>query len=730
MVSFNPLEHMESMTNNQPKRPISEPLTPAFLQVPAGLWSNESRLAGQRKAAAFVTRERMIDLLKLHGGPAYQDPANSGARAKIESLLADHDRFFSAQAGKAANLSKRAQTTKNLLIAINQLTQESLAQVSTAFDVVQQLAGECVNLDQCLIKTSHFSPSYLNWVTLVRAETAATQEQLIKWLLNESRLELDLKNYELETDLHPYRGDGPTDEETAKTNALALALQEHRSQPPIAIQHLVTARAQLLAAMPCPPWLPDSNGPHIVAPTLGFGWPFPAVFRGQESPQVIYTAHHAYAALGKWVTMTSSGLVLELDEFYSDDIDDLDEQAAALKNNVQQALEPMHQAGVLLCFIANLLTVLSDPSTDLPRCELCYRRVGAGKRKYCKVHGEHSNVKAQTAITNRTRLRQSQKIALKYVAQANKLQQELQALDFFKDPEGVLSAALSNIARQNLATTPTSACDIALAQHLCLLALLRPVTGEQAFAELALVSEALCAKVLEQKAALANALEAAAATNLAIQKLGAAFAKQPNISELSIFENMDLNRLASDADVNKHKNWFETRRNDEKNIETCRQNLRDACETLELQNFFSAFFSRRNAQTELPDDANHPLTKKNRDAYQRMQANPFNFKDIVLNDLRALRAWKEIGGDTLDVLLATKSSLKVPNARKQFDIEDVKQCLSDLTAGKPTYQPTYQDVASKLFDTLQVRVTHTAVYQKVNRSGDAALKAVFAKRIK
>lgn len=749
------------------------PHEPHFEQAPSGLWTRETGSTGRGRMGTFVPRERLIALLRIQRGSAGASPEANLAGARVEALLQGHARFFSIQAGNISNLSPLDQTARNLLTAINTLTQEALAQAGAALQAAQNacatvetydseywdhydhcarpqdpaqpvrrseaywsehhawehLAGGYESLDALLCAVAQCSPAYLQWVQAMRATTPAIQSQLIQWLHKESVLEMSAVEHELSCALSLESDAQVQEQDYLQTQKYQAALALFRSQIPDAIAFLEASRAPFTHCASRLPWLPALDGPHTVAPAVQVGWPFPPVFRGDESAKEIFSAHRACAALGEWLAMAGSGLAVFAHHRSGVKDPGLQARVDALNLSLEQAWQQAHAAGALLQAIAILIKVLSDPHVHSRRCALCYRRVGVGKHKYCKVHGEHDTYKSPpnadgAAATHRTRLRQSQKVAKSYVARANALLQELKAFDFFNHPEQVLSAQMDQVAKQHpYSHTTTHTCDLALQQHQGLLLLLGPVVGEQVLAELQATSEPLCARVEQSRQEQLQARTDLVAAEAAIAERTQAFyaqhraeSKRFTLAALDACEAFVGTDLRDARDVAAKRGA------------ALRRSAEQACAHISVEGFFTAFFARRNPRLQMADDANHPMNRGS-GAYRWTGANPFNLRQIICDDLRALRAWKEIGGDGLEERIAQKRGLGLAHSRNRFGIEDVRACLLALQKGKPVdYQPTYQEVAHALFDSLQVRVTHTAIFQRVQRSGDAALKARFARK--
>ena len=737
---------------------------------------------GRGRIGTFLTKDRILDLLHLHWGFGYLGLEGDEARKKVESLLGDYDRYFSVQTGNISNLSKRDQNARNLLIGINALTLDCLSQAETAMQAAQAayasvetydseyingynnfidaplylrrqdpkksirraqaywsehhetcyLAGGFEDLDQLLCATSHFSPSYLQWIAELRKKKPSIQALAIKWLQKELLLEKEAETIELSCIFKASDDEYQLEQERQQSATLRAALEHHQARCPESIAFLKPSRAHLIASMSRLPWLPNSDGPHVLEPSIHTGWPFPLVFKGDESTSDVYCAQLAYEALGDWMVRAGAGLELSMNA--KDDAGNayLPSRVDALNRNFRDAMQQVHQAGALLKSIANLLKVLSDPLPDTGRCELCYRRIGPGKRKYCNFHGEQDMLKVSVlpprdsgnaVICHRTSLRQSQKIAPTYIARSNSLLRELRDVDFFKDPERVLSAQMEKIRKQHRGFGPITSSEIALKQHRSLMALLREVAGDLVYAELAQQSDILCAQVELCREDLSSALKGLEAARDAKHDKIEAYYERALDSGLHV--KLSIVELC-DAHIKKEKY---TLKEHAKCVIRHEALVEQACRGITVEGYFFAFFNRVSGHFKTTDEINHLARSKGGNTYSHLKNNAFSLAEIVRDDIRALRAWKEIGGDRIDELMAQERGLEIDHARKRFSLEEVRSCLDTLAQGKALdYQPSYQKVADELQRAFQVRVTHTAIFQKIRRSGDPALQARFFRK--
>jgi hypothetical protein len=775
----------------------------------ADLAYNRGKAAGSAasmRVGTYVSTANLRSMLAMQCGFDYDDPKNAHVKQQFESLFRGKDRIYSIQAGNIANLSASHQSARKLLAEINDLTKMCLDRVKDRFDEAQavyatvnsydsscvdglgdgpdgyhyirqqdpslpfsiaeaywsihgayeNLKGGYETLDELLCEVRHFNPSFLHWLVNLRNESAQKQKKWMDYLLPEHKYASAIEWY-LNSRSESFDLEAENEEIYRNNKAL---LEEHRNSHSAFEWQQSGYQDESAPSGQTEPEKCWKTRWKFMAGVATLSWvPIPQILSNAKSDTDIFKLKRGYAALGEW--MSNVGLGLQLWSYSGSGIDaeELESRVAALNEELERIWVQIRNEGVVLKGISTLLKVLSDPVTESRRCLLCHRRVGVDKHKYCAVHGEYAPQKGQTPatpetkneathdVTPRTRLRQSIKVAQRYIPRANALTQALSTDEFFQNPVAVLGNALSQVPKRQSYAAPDLAKE-AHERHNVLMQLLRPVAGDLLYPALKEVSDLLCENLyaaldsLLRSQAVLSKSEAELADDLEREIANERKNYPAPSNPRGLLSSIETDRAIAIKAKKKVDERFK-KKNSPGNLKTQLAVSLRACQSAEaafqaarnalsVEKFFSAFFVRTNTYLRKTDDPFHPLVDRRFTAIHDASANPFNLDEIIRDDLRTLRAWKEEGGDQIDQSFAAKKGLDVEHARKRFNIDDVKECLDALRAQrhKPTYQPTYQELAHELFNRKGIRVTHSAVYLKIQRHSDEELKAQFASRSK
>jgi len=366
---------------------------------------------------------------------------------------------------------------------------------------------------------------------------------------------------------------------------------------------------------------------------------------------------------------------------------------------------------------ARMLEVFATPANEATRrCELCFRRVGKRKQKYCDLHSINIANADPNEVSQRTRLRQSQTLADGYVEKSDQLFGELSNTPFFLDPTGFLSRELASVRASCGDVRKDPECSIKELE--VFLRLLRSVVGTSLFAEFEVLAKSLSIAAVKAKKSHTDVLDNLKASRVRLDEVQDKLRRELQektlektsrrglLTELAEEEThiSDDTKLLMDAVNELKKIACLTRIESEK----CNKNLT-------VKAFLVKFFNHIPAGALLPTDANHPLIKKTDDKLFTLPAAPaFNLNQIVREDLLALRAWIEVGGESIDKALSQSGKpLPVSRQVRKLPWDFLLECIDKLGKAKPSPQ----EIADAIYERSNghIRVTRSAVSQAITR---------------
>lgn len=717
-------------------------------------WSTEPDSQG--KSRSYITVNEFWARMHLVG---FNDnkAASADVAQVIRMMVQGRSRIYAATAGKVANFKTEDTSVRAILREFTGPTQDFLDQAHTGFEELEALFVSAVGywihpnetygvalcnesdqmstLSEALYVAGDIDAQYLNWVIKLRKEKIPKfQRDLAVFLFKEMQMQATINNPYDFLDLDQYGVDA---------NFITLSSMEKAAESLNLLNQKNKAEFDFLSETKATvgdrkrPWESSMGGYHIADPTLSIAWPFAPVFFGDEDSGDLLLASMNCEAIGAWLERACSQLSVNLHQ--EDDESDTQYQYrnGVFHKQYDQSLAKIHSAGAFLRQQALVLKIFATPASDTTRrCELCFRRVGKGKQKYCGTHSITNNkVETNQSVSQRTRLRQSKAFAKVYLVRFKELFGALGTTPFFIDPATILSRELTAVRARYADSLIDHECAIEELQTF--LRLIKTVVGIKLFPEIQTSDGTELFTEIED---LANALVTAAraAQKSYLEVLKSLEEKQDQLEkeqdEIScqldkrepIKQKISFRTLFSDSDnknkqiINQTKDRINAVHELTINAQLEKVKAEKCREKLSVLGFLSEFFSRKLTGTESVTDGNHPMNKKtSSDPFSLPKASVFNLKQIVREDLLALRAWYATGGAAIDNAL-TKSGTPLPVTRKtrKFTWPFLLQCVAELSKDKPGCKLTAQEIANAISikSDPKIQVTRGAVFLAIKRA--------------
>jgi hypothetical protein len=584
-------------------------------------WQAESDLVDSH-ARSYMLVSQYQSRLRLLAPPTMNGSvlALECSRA-VAKMIKGKERIYDVHSTRAAQRdSKRYLPVRDMLKGIDGLVQRVLEQASAAFGQLPELRSRyngwfkildqwyaLGNFDEMLDHMEQFSPLYLQWIEQVRLTSSKTQLALRAYLDSEFHLKAISENPSV---VLAFINDGT---EAPKEVGDARKQFDHVEKTiSSSVRHLVDLRSELFVATRFAFEETRIGRSSDVKPYAA--WPFPLRLTGVEDGETLAAAVASYEVLGQW--MSGCGSSLRFVEFALDGsstnarkgVDSPgQEDARALWREIHEAGEAMVYLGAALHALVRL--------ESSPHCQLCYRHVGQGYRKYCDIHARPD---AKPLVED---VRLSQKIGSVHVRTQHR-QSELLAVKF-KEQFDVLDAALIG---KSIWLEPTTTIERALGQS-------RRRSNRDPHA---------LGSTSEQRTE-----DVRTAMELLRPVLG-----------VVLWQRMDILLNKITEWVNALPQKVDSVEGSEESSERIRR-----MESLTLGGFFAHWFSgfqQTTAQNSLfhkGTDLTHPITAwklipKGKFNSLLRRISPLNL-DAVVRDLLLHRAWMEVGGEQADEALST-----------------------------------------------------------------------------
>ena len=706
-------------------------------------WSTE--VDGHGHLRSFITVDDFWQRLHLIGYQQLQAKISDEVHASIQALTANKTRIYAAKAGNVANFRSEDTSVRAMLRAMNAPTQRFLDQARLGFEEIEAafmsadgywlhpgesdvhaLHYEASTLSEALTAAKDIDIRYLDWMLRLRNDkTPLFQRRLASFLYK--KLELEKKVFDPDYRLLCDQYDQVEPPDSLENASLKLAQLNENNKT--ANDFLTESKATL--GHRTWPWESTIVAHHIEDPTLAMAWPYAPVFVGDESTDELLLASLNCQAAGTWMDRTMKKLIVNLFQEDSESDETYDLRNTAFHETLNRAVAKIHGAAAFLCLQAMMVEVLATPANEeARRCDLCYRRVGKRKQKYCDLHSVGiANIDKSEAVSQRTRLRQSQILAATYLKRCDALLQELNKNAFFRYPSVFFANEVSLEGDQEIDfSDPQSH----IKQLEVFLSLLEPIVGIALHQELETLGNALIKSVRQAHAS--NQL-AQHELGRSINRLNEEQSKLRRVLETKIARKQTgelplANATAAEPDVqclvdDATKCLVLTVQDYTRMANAAEKKLKADMEGLSILNFLKEFFSRKLEGTQQLVDASHPLAvcaimTRHTDGHDTLASGyGFDLNQIVREDFLALRAWYEVEGKKLDqALMKDGSPLPVQRKTRKFTWEFLVECAENLRKANPSRKPTAQEIAVAISKNSNppVQVSRSAVSQAIRRA--------------
>lgn len=582
----------------------------------------DSHARSYMAVSMYQSRLRMLAPPAVHGNVLALEFSRSLAK-----LLKGRERIYDVRSTRAAQRDvKRYVAQRDMLQAMDGMVQKALDQASNALDQLPELRPAyqgwfmildrwygLADFDEMLDSLEQFSRPYLQWIKQVRLASPQTQLAFRAYLDSEFHLHTIAENPA--TLLASIRHGTDEPKENADARKELARIGKAKSS---AMRRLADVRSELFTATRFA--FEESRVGRANDTKPYAAWPFPLRLTGTENGETLAAAVASYQVLGAW--MMKCGASLRFVEFGPDaqQSDTPKHPAGAGQRAALAYWRSVNEAGEALVFLGAALHALVRVDAA-PHCQLCFRHVGQGLRKYCDHHArpdeaapavKRDATSAIDTVHARTQHRQSQLLAGQFQQQFELLDAALARKPIWHHPTLTIERALSRCRRLSGRKPHEQGSNVAQrAEDIrAVVEALRPVLGEALY---------------QRMAALQAAVTAWA---------------------------------AADADAVERR-----------------------MESLTLGGFFAHWFSGF-VQKQGPtvweyrgSDPTHPMTVWKLIPFGKYNAplrrsNPLNL-DSIVRDLLLQRAWLEVGGEAADAALL-KGAAPVPGLRKKGKVDLVE----------------------------------------------------------
>ena len=587
-------------------------------------------------------------------------PLLTAAQARIAKLLKGKTRLFLASAGAVANLRPDYLSTRHVVLAADDIARECVSVAHAALKRAAELPPMTyvveveheMNFEKAT-KHQVSSPDYLSWVLAARALSRRDQDavrsfcavELEGWWQTEGKV----------------RYPGSSTEELGG-DELAQRRQDVARELEAGLLLMSAEAIELIRRREAP-----IEGDWVWLQSWGLGsmsWPFPMTLDGGEDQVRLLTEATYWDAFGRNLRW------LPFDVFLDANVPSA--ETDALYMQAIEAWATCLEAGQVLSYLAGVLRacVKSNPG---PLCDKCFRHVGSGQSRRCRLHLARAAERGQALRLD--------EISECYQAQLEELRRTLSRESVYANPAEQLSSCWRlHAGAQN------------------------PYFGRRN-------------PLLDGRwpaMPLPEAVERlAAGLRCMVLKLA------PVVGDI-LFERMF--RLAELLDVQAQKALSETvaksKVNSARQIEDQALSVEEKLRLLTPPGFFSVWFGSAKFDAPIAEvwtgsDLDHPLVRKR--SGQRRTAKKTGGSSVapvgvgafsleaVVRDLVRHRAWLAVGGESADEAIKSGESIPTMRSRRRIDL-DQAICLRQKGI-------SYRQIGAEF------GVSGPAVYKALNKDG-------------
>ena len=426
---------------------------PVATRIP---WQAESDLVDSHArsympVSLYQSRLRMLAAPTVRGSVLALQCGRSLAK-----MLRGKERIYDVRSTRAAQRdATRFVASRYLLRSIDAWVQQALEQSLAALNQLSGLPRKyngcfmlleqwpaLADFDQMLDRLEQFSRPYLQWIVLVRQASPQTQMALRAYLDSEFHLRAIAED--------PAALRAAIDDAIEEPREVGDAHKhfEHISKTiSSSVRRLVDLRSQLFEATRFAFEESRVGRGNDTRPYAA--WPFPLRLRGSEDGETLAASVASYQVLGRW--MLESGSSLSFAQADPDLPVVGQSGSSAGQEEAQSCWRAVHEAGEALIFLGAALHALVRVESA-PHCQLCYRHVGLGLRKYCQCHARPDDgffrrdppaLLSTGTVHVRTQHRQSVLLAEHFKRQFEQLDTALVRKPIWRKPTAAIELALS-----------------------------------------------------------------------------------------------------------------------------------------------------------------------------------------------------------------------------------------------------------------------------------------------